>query len=133
SLGPITRDGAVAKGQGQHTDLEWRQAPDGWRIGWLLETGGGKEKPQVIVSGPLALTLFEATNMGTASLLGMKVTVEGEVLEVHNPPRRVTHRIVVSRLRTPDFVIPPDETPDEAPRVPAFTPDELADIPELIG
>lgn len=112
-MGPIERIGAIVAGSGRHTDLEWRQAPDGWSIGWLLEVGDGKAKPQVVVSGPLAMTLFEATSMGTQSLAGMKVTVDGDLYEVHNPPRKMTYRIKAKRLTTSDWIIPADVPPDD--------------------
>jgi hypothetical protein len=109
SLGPIERTGAVAKGSGRHSDLEWRQTPDGYHIGFLLEVGDGKAKPQVSIEGPLAVALFAAMN-GTP-MLGVKVTVRGELWEIKAPQRRTFYRIVVKDpetdwVETPDWRIP---------------------------
>jgi hypothetical protein len=107
SLGDIERSGAVAKGSGRHSDLEWRQTPDGYHIGFLLEVGDGKAKPQVSIEGPLAVSLYAAT--AGAPMNGMKVTVKGELWEIKAPNRRTFYRIVATSIETPDWKIPPDD------------------------
>lgn len=104
-LGAIERTGAIAKGSGRHSDLEWRQTPDGYHIGFLLEVGDGKAKPQVSIEGPLAVSLFAATSGGP--LLGMKVTVKGELWEIKAPNRRTFYRIVATAIESDDWIIPP--------------------------
>jgi hypothetical protein len=112
-LGPITREGAVAKGAGRHSDLEWRETPDGsHRTGFLLEVGDGKARPQVILEGELGSAIFSTGE----NLLGVKVTVEGELFEVHVPKRKTIYRIHATRLHSPDWTIPADvahQTPVE--------------------
>jgi hypothetical protein len=104
SLGPIERVGAIAKGTGRHSDLEWRQTPDGYHIGFLLEVGDNKAKPQVYVDGPLAVALYAATS--GMPLNGMKVTVKGELSEVRAPNRRVLYRIHATGLETDEWILP---------------------------
>lgn len=125
SLGPIERAGAIAKGAGRHSDLEWRQTPDGYHIGFLLEVGDGKAKPQVTVEGPLAVSLYAAT--AGAPLLGLPVTVKGELLEIAAPQRRKLYRIVASAIATPEFTIPSTEAATEPL---GLVPDDLSGLPD---
>lgn len=109
SLGVIERTGAVAKGAGRHSDLEWRQTPDGYHIGFLLEVGDGKAKPQVSIEGQLAVSLF--LTMGREPMLGLRVTVKGELFEITAPQRRKFYRIVIKDpatdwVQTDDWRIP---------------------------
>jgi hypothetical protein len=116
-LGPITRTGAVAKGQGRHSDLEWREQPDGsHRIGFLLEVGDGKARPQVVIDGELGSAIF------TTGLLvvGMKLTVEGDVFEVHAEKRKTMYRIHAARIVTDDWTMPADLPPDEVAEIEAL-------------
>lgn len=130
SLGPVERTGAIAKGTRRHSDLEWRQTPDGYHIGFLLEVGDGKAKPQVSIGGPLAVSLFAA--VGKEPLLGLKVTVKGEVFEVSEPKRRTFYRIIAESIQTDEWIIPsPVEAPTEPLGLVEATPEEEAEIAAL--
>lgn len=127
SLGDIERQGAVAKGSGRHSDLEWRQTSDGfYHIGFLLEVGDGKAKPQVSIEGPLAVALFAATSGGP--LNGMKVTVRGELWEITAPQRRKFYRITATGIETDDFVIPAKVEAETVPL--GLVEDDLSDVPD---
>ena len=133
SLGPIERSGAVAKGAGRHSDLEWRQTPDGYHIGFLLEVGDGKAKPQVSIEGPLAVTVFAAT--AGAPMLGMKVSVKGELWEVKAPNRRTFYRIVATHIETDEWKAPSDlpeaaQPSSGAPVSVPATDSDLSDLPD---
>lgn len=109
-LGPVSRTGAIARGTGRNSDLQWRETATGRHIGFLLEVGDGKPRPQVVIDGPLGAALYAATNAGGEELKGMKVTVDGEVAEVRVPGRSMLYRITVSRIVTPEFILPAIET-----------------------
>jgi hypothetical protein len=126
SLGLVERVGAIAKGSGRHSDLEWRQAPDGYHIGFLLEVGDGKAKPQVSIEGPLAVALFAA--MGNEPLLGLKVTVKGEVFEVKAPNRRTFYRIIATSIATDEWVIPAKVEAETVSL--GLVEDDLSDVPD---
>jgi hypothetical protein len=123
-LGPIEREGALAKGSGRHSDGEWREDPDGTRrIGFLLEVGDGKARPQVLIEGALGSALFATGE----ALVGVKVNVTGELFEVHAPKRKTMYRIVATRIQTPDWTMPADEahqTPVEPEPAAVALPDE---------
>ncbi len=129
-MGDIEREGALAKGSGRNSDAEWRETPTGHQIGFLLEVGDGKAKPQVVIAGPLADALF----LTGEALLGQKVTVSGDLFEVHTPNRKPIYRIVATRLATPDWILPADpahQTPvePEPEPLPAEAEAELAALP----
>jgi hypothetical protein len=131
SLGDIERSGAVAKGSGRHSDLEWRQTPDGYHIGFLLEVGDGKAKPQVSIEGPLAVSLYAAT--AGAPMNGMKVTVKGELWEIKAPNRRTFYRIVATSIETDEWILPAREaprTPTQAGPEEGGVEDDLSDLPD---
>ncbi len=114
SLGELERTGAVAKGTGRHSDLEWRQTPNGYHIGFLLEVGDDKPKPQVSIEGNLAVSLFAA--MANQPMLGMKVTVKGELFEITAPQRRKFYRIEATGIETDEWILPARaEAPTEPP------------------
>lgn len=116
-LGPITRIGAVVKGSGHHTDLAWRMTPDGFgHLGFLLEVGDGKPRPQVTIEGPVAGELFQRLDMDVSRLHGQKVTVDGEVFEVREPGKALKYRIKASRLATPDWSVPSPQPIAEIPK-----------------
>lgn len=124
SLGDIERSGAVAKGAGRHSDLEWRQTPDGYHVGFLLEVGDGKAKPQVSLEGPLAVSVFAAT--AGAPMLGMRTTVKGELFEITAPGRRKLYRIVASAMETDEWIVPPREA--ESIPLGIVKDDDLSDV-----
>lgn len=106
-LGPITRTGVVVKGSGHGTNLEWRETPDGHAIGFLLEVGDGKPKPEVLIEGILGRALFAAMSMDVDKLAGQKVELDGDVFEVHRPkPRKMAYRIRPTRIVTDTWSIP---------------------------
>ncbi len=121
-LGPIQRDGALANGSGHNSDGEWREEPDGWHIGFLLEVGDGKARPQVVFGGDLG-SAIHATG---ENLDGVRVTVEGDLFEVHAPKRKTMYRIVATRLSTPDWILPAREA-DQTP----LSADEEAELDQL--
>lgn len=106
-MGQVERTGALAKGSGRNSDGEWRETPDGWHVGFLLEVGDGKARPQVVIGGAIG-SAIHATG---EELVGVKVTVTGDVFEVRAPKRKAMYRIVVTKLATPDWTIPADESP----------------------
>ncbi len=133
-LGLISRSGVIAKGAGRNSDLEWRQVPDGYHIGFLLEVGDGKPKPQVAIEGPIAVALFAA--MGNEPLLGLQVTVNGELFEVRQPQRKMIYRFVVKDpeqdwIETTDWRIPAKEAESEPLGLVEPTPEEEAEIAAL--
>jgi hypothetical protein len=95
----------VAKGQGRHSDLDARQTPDGYHVGFRLEIAGDKAIPQVVVTGPLGASLVAKVGRPD-NLMGDEVRVTGTLFEVRAPERRVTHRLVVDLLETPEWSIP---------------------------
>lgn len=115
SLGPVTRVGAAGKGTGHNSDMEFRETPDGYHLGFLLEVGDGKPRPQVVLQGAIGLELFQRTSMDISSLAGQKVTVDGEGFEVRVQGRKPFYRIVASRLETDAWTIP---SPQAVPTIP---------------
>ena len=121
-IGEITREGAIGKGDGLHSRLEVRQTPNGHQVGWRMELGDNKAIPQVYADGPLATALLMAYGMDTERLFGLPITVTGDLYEVHFPGRRMYHRLHVTRITTPDIILP---APAEAASVGMFDePDE---------
>ena len=133
-LGHIVRQGAVAKGEGIRSDLFPRPQPDGnYAIGFLLEVGDGKDRPQCVASGPIGTALFMAADGDPSTLHGLAVTVEGDLFEVTRAGRRKLYRLLLTRIEGPEWSIPAPETADpeppaEAPSLPLFSPDEEAAI-----
>jgi hypothetical protein len=126
-VGPVTRSGLIVRGSGRNSDLEWRETPEGYHIGFLLEVGDNKPRPQVTVEGPLAVALFAAANMSGPALAGERVEVEGDVYEVRTPGRKMIYRIKASRITTAQWVIPakPTEVREQAPGAAQREADEL--------
>lgn len=130
SIGSITRSGAIAKGDGLRSDLQARLQPDGYLIGFRLDVGDGKAIPQVVAQGPIGAALWAAVGGDTASLHGIRATVEGDLVEVQPAGRRRFHRLMLTRIETEEWTLPardaadPDEPPagDEArPEAPSLT------------
>jgi hypothetical protein len=141
-LGHITRTGVIAKGEGLRSDLTARLQPDGYLIGFLLEVGDGKPRPQVVAQGAMGAALFVAADSDPLTLNGRQVTVEGDLIEVQPSGRRKFWRINLTRIETDEWVIPSsveapaDETPDapaEAEFAPMFDPDEQARIDDALA
>lgn len=127
-LGAIARSGVIAKGEGIRSDLMPRLRPDGgYAIGFLLEVGDGKDRPQVVADGAIGSALFAACEGNPATLHGLPVSIEGELVEVTRAGRRKLYRIYATALRGPDWSIPPSDAtpePDGAPEPdPAATDD----------
>ena len=134
-LGNITRTGAIAKGEGLRSDLQARLQVDGYLIGFLLEVGDGKPRPQCVAQGAIGAALYAKADGDTASLEGLRVTVEGDLSEVQPPGRRKFYRLALTKITTPDWAIPtPPEEPvaddqavaPEADSLPLFDPAESA-------
>lgn len=102
----ITRSGVVARGQGRRSDLEARRMPDGWHIGFRLEVGDGKAIPQVVAESEFGALLYQAIDMDAASIFGERVTVEGQLFEVHQVKRRPFHRLILDRIAGEDWSVP---------------------------
>lgn len=117
-LGHITRSGVAAKGEGLRSDLQPRLQPDGYLFGFLLEVGDGKPKPQVVASGPLGGSLYTALGGDPSSLVGVPVTVDGDLFEVQPPGRRKFYRLLLDRIATPDFILPAPVTDSALPATP---------------
>lgn len=137
-LGHIARQGVIAKGEGLRSDLMPRLQPDGsYFIGFLLEVGDGKDRPQCIAQGGIGSALFHAADGDPSNLHGVPVKVEGELFEVTRPQRRKMYRLVLDTIEGPGWRIPADEAsatpPAEAPSQPMFSPDEDAAIAEALG
>lgn len=124
-LGEITRSGAVARGQGRRSDLEARRMPDGWHIGFRLEVGDGKAIPQVVAESALGAELYQTIDMDTQSIYGDRVTVSGQLYEVHPPGRRAFHRLVLSKIVGDGWQVPRETVPAEP--LPAEETDETAE------
>lgn len=131
-LGQITRTGVIGKGDGLRSDLQPRLQVDGYLIGFLLEVGDGKPRPQVVAQGPLGKALFDATDGNPESLNGRRVTIEGELSEVQRAGRRKLWRISLTRIVTDEWRLPdtPDEPTDMA-RADAVT--EATEVPAPTG
>jgi hypothetical protein len=135
-LGTITRSGVIAKGEGLRSDLQGRPQPDGhYAIGFLLEVGDGKDRPQCVATGPLGTALYLAADGDPSTLHGTSVTVEGDLFEVTRPGRRKLWRLALTRIQAPDWTIPADDAPEgeppesnEAPSIPLFDDAEQARI-----
>jgi hypothetical protein len=118
-LGHIARTGAIAKGEGLRSDLQARLQADGVLIGFRLDVGDGKAIPQVIATGPLGVALHAACDGDTASLHGLRVSVEGELFEVQPAGRRRFHRLVLDRIAGPEWTIPaPSDATAPVPAAP---------------
>ena len=113
-LGHIARSGVIAKGEGLRSDLAPRLRPDGsYAIGFLLEVGDGKDRPQVIADGAMGSALFLACDGNPASLHGLPVSIEGDLFEVTRAARRKLYRIYATAISGPDWAIPAyDATPE---------------------
>lgn len=128
-LGHITRSGIAAKGEGLRSDLQARLQPDGYLFGFLLEVGDGKPKPQVVASGSFGGALYAALGGDPLSLVGLPVTVEGDLFEVQPPGRRKFYRLLLDRIETPEFVLPADVQDQEEATVAEEEPTEAEAIP----
>jgi hypothetical protein len=127
SVGPLERTGKIAKGDGRHSNLEARETPDGHHIGFRLAIAGDKAIPQVVLTGALGSGLTAWAPKGdTLNLVGVEITVEGELFEVHFPGRRMYHRLVASRIEVhgPDgFTLPAPSDDDDLDGALALVPE----------
>jgi hypothetical protein len=112
-LGPISRSGKIAKGDGRHSNLEAHETPDGHHIGFRLNVGKDAAVPQVCLEGELGRAVFLALGeAGPESLLGKHAKVTGKLYEVRAPQRRSTHRLIAEAIETDDWTIPAPPEPE---------------------
>lgn len=113
-IGELRRTGKIAKGDGNGSDLQYRQGPDGHSLHFRLDIPGKnddgtpKNIPQVWAEGELGETLF-AAGIDPDKLKGEKATVTGLVYGVSFPGRRTFHRMKLTRIEVADLIIPPAE------------------------
>jgi hypothetical protein len=112
-IGVITRTGTVARGKGRRSNLELRRTQDGWHAGFRLELDNGKAIPQVVAQGEFGTALYHQVE-DFESLLGDRVTVTGQLYEVHPPPPKGKyHRLILSRIEGEGWSVPaPQAVPD---------------------
>jgi hypothetical protein len=101
-LGEQSFTGRVAKGDGDHNDLEFHADPNGYKFGFKLVIGDGQSIPQVICTGALGTALLASG----ISLLGQTVTVSGEAFRVEQPGRRAYRRLMVETIEGDGFKVP---------------------------
>ena len=114
--GDAKREGMVRLGDGASNKLEARQGPDGYVIGFRLETSKGAI-PQVIVSGPAGDALMMATSGNPGAMRDTRATVAGRLFNVKRPGRRSYFRLKVTAWEWGDYKYPADE--DTGPEPPA--------------
>jgi hypothetical protein len=119
--------GIVEKGTSKDSDLELRETPDGWAIGFKLKANG-RGGIKVIARDALA----QAIAAWAGQLVGQRVTCWGSIRDETFAPRgsqkKVTYQVLsLERLQTPDFTLPapsvapePSDEPVEAPSEPLF-------------
>ena len=126
---PAPRDdggliGIVEVGTAKDSDLELRQTPEGYAIGFRLKGDRGGIK--VVAHGELA----EAIGVAKSELVGQRVTCYGRVRDEtftpKNSTRKVTYQVLdLSRIVTPEYTLP---EVTEAPSVPLFSDAEEAEL-----
>ena len=125
-VGDARRAGMVRLGSGI-TALEPRQGPDGYVIGFRLETANDGNIPQVIVLGEAGDALMVRTGGNPSILRDTRIHVGGRLFNVRRPGKRSYYRLKVTSWEWGDFIYPPrDEEPVEAPSIPLFDDAEQA-------
>lgn len=141
-IGIDTLTGDVKKGTSDRYLCDWREAPNGWVIGFAMKRAGdGENFPQVGVMGTLADGLRALHPDGT-SLVGQHLKVKGRfyavrtVLEDGKLGRAYT-RVIVGQgaddfIETDDVRIParPDPEQDAVDAVPVAPGQESFDLAE---
>jgi hypothetical protein len=114
--------GIVEKGTSKDSDLQLRETPDGWAIGFKLKANG-RGGIKVVARDALA----QAIASWSTQLVGQRVTCWGsirdETFTPKNSTRKVTYQVLeLARLATPDFTLPAAASgePVEAPSEPLF-------------
>lgn len=111
-IGETTRTGKIARGDGQHNDLQYHMTPDGHTLMFRLEIPGKNDDgtpkaiPQVWAEGDVGETMF-AAGMDPDKLAGEKAVCSGRVYAVSFPGRRTFHRMKLTELEVGEFIIPP--------------------------
>ena len=121
-------DGLVGKVATSGTqDFNLRETPDGFVLPFRLKEGN-KAGQIVVAHDAVAEALFAIRD----TVIGQTVTVWGTYQDVETPKPDgfvVTYKVLhLSRIKTPDVVIPPDST--EAASAPLFPDDDLSDLPD---
>lgn len=113
-LGNIQKTGIITRGGPAEYQAEWREEPDGHRIGFRLKLDGeDRDIPQVVVSGRIGEALYLDSAGDGGNLLKMKVTVKGKLWGVRQPGHAIFCRLIIGDgpsdfIQTPDVRIPPD-------------------------
>jgi hypothetical protein len=105
-IGDIDRRGTVRKGDGRHSDLQFRETPDGHAVGFRLEVGKDASIPQVFADGAIGRALFLAVGEDVSKFVGTHVHVWGRLYQVRQPGRRAIYRLLLSRIKTDEWIIP---------------------------
>jgi hypothetical protein len=106
--------GVVEKGTAKDSDMELRETPDGWAIGFRLKANG-RGGIKVIARDALA----QAVAAWAGQLVGQRVTCWGSIKdETYRPKgtqKTVTYQVLqLERMQTPDFTLPAATVPSSA-------------------
>jgi hypothetical protein len=127
-LGRVDVQGKAAPGGAGGYKGEYREAPDGYSIGFKLARPDDKSIPQVLIVGATA-TALRMADPG-ASFMGSSVHVKGRLYAVKTPGRTTYNRLIVGEaeghfIETDDWRIPA-ETPSSEPEPGAEVPAPVA-------
>lgn len=107
-LGEFSKVGRVARGDGDKSDCQFREEPDGWRIGFRLEFKGDKNIAQAIASGSIGAAVRLALAGKADEFVGQKAKVTGLLYEVRKPERQMYLRLIASAIETDEWKVPAD-------------------------
>jgi hypothetical protein len=121
-LGRVDVHGKAQPGGAGGYQGEYREAPDGYSIGFKLARPDEKSIPQVLIKGDIATALRTADP--TASFMGGAVHVKGRLYAVKTPGRTTYNRLIVGEaeghfIETSEWRIPPEAT-EMPPAEPTF-------------
>jgi hypothetical protein len=123
--------GVVEKGTARDSDLELRETPDGWVIGFRLKANG-RGGIKVIARDAMA----QAVAAWAGQIVGQRVTCWGRISDEEFTPKgtqkKVKYQVLqLERMQTPDFTLPAPEGPSSASGevVQKVTPPDLGDSP----
>lgn len=124
-VGDINRSGTVKKGDGRHSNLEVHETPDGHHIGFRLEVASESAIPQVCAEGAIGRALFMAIGEDTSKFVGKRAHVWGRLYQVKQSGRRPVYRLILTKIKTDEFVIPAEE-PEQPVDAPSIAPGQEA-------
>jgi hypothetical protein len=108
--------GVVEAGTAKDSDLELRETPDGWAIGFRLKANG---------RGGIKVIARDALAQGIAAwkhqLVGQRVTCWGRISDesFKKGEKKITYQVLqLERIQTPEFVLPAPPRDDHEPVAP---------------